>query len=91
VFIPAPAHGRHAHYLFAAALFAILGFHVGVWAVQLAPLSAGLRLDPAVLFAIGLIAQATSLRLALGLLVLTSLAIAGLATRWPGSRSGRAR
>jgi hypothetical protein len=40
---------------------------------------------------IGLIAQATSLRLALGLLVLTSLAIAGLATRWPGSRSGRAR
>ena len=35
---------------------------------------------------IGLLAQATSLRLALGLLVLTSLAIAGLATRWPGSR-----
>jgi fucose permease len=34
---------------------------------------------------IGLIAQATSLRLALGLLVLTSLGIAGLATRWPGS------
>lgn len=33
----------------------------------------------------GLIAQATSLRLALGLLVLTSLAIAGLATQWPGS------
>ena len=49
MFIPAPAHGRHAHYLFAAALFAILGFHVGVWAVQLAPLSAGLRLDPAAL------------------------------------------
>ncbi len=40
---------------------------------------------------IGLIAQATSLRLALGLLVLTSLAIAGLATRWPGARPGRAR
>ena len=40
---------------------------------------------------IGLIAQATSLRLALGLLVLTSLAIAGLATRWPGSALGRAR
>jgi hypothetical protein len=40
---------------------------------------------------IGLIAQATSLRLALGLLVLTCLAIAGLATRWPGSRPGRAR
>ena len=30
---------------------------------------------------IGLLAQATSLRLALGLLVLTSLGIAGLATR----------
>ena len=37
---------------------------------------------------IGLLAQATSLRLALGLLVPTSLAIAGLATRWPGSRPG---
>ena len=36
---------------------------------------------------IGLLAQATSLRLALGLLVPTSLAIAGLATRWPGSRA----
>ena len=33
--------------------------------------------------AIGLLAQATSLRLALALLILTSLAIAGLATRWP--------
>ncbi|MGH3153833.1 MAG: hypothetical protein ACRDOB_24320, partial [Streptosporangiaceae bacterium] len=32
---------------------------------------------------IGLVAQATSLRLALALLILTSLAIAGLATRWP--------
>ena len=32
---------------------------------------------------IGLLAQATSLRLALGLLVVTSLAIAALATRWP--------
>jgi MFS family permease len=32
---------------------------------------------------IGLLAQATSLRLALALLVVTSLAIAGLATRWP--------
>ena len=32
---------------------------------------------------IGLIAQATSLRLALAALVLTSLAIASLATRWP--------
>jgi hypothetical protein len=32
---------------------------------------------------IGLLAQATSLRLALAVLVWTSLAIAGLATRWP--------
>lgn len=32
---------------------------------------------------IGLLAQATSLRLALALLIVTSLAIAGLATRWP--------
>jgi hypothetical protein len=32
---------------------------------------------------IGLLAQATSLRVALGLLILTSLGIAGLATRWP--------
>jgi MFS family permease len=32
---------------------------------------------------IGLLAQATSLRLALAVLVLTSLAIAGLAARWP--------
>jgi MFS family permease len=31
---------------------------------------------------IGLLAQATSLRLVLALLILTSLAIAGLATRW---------
>jgi MFS family permease len=35
--------------LFAASLFGLLGFHVGVWAVQLAPLSAGLGLDPAAL------------------------------------------
>jgi MFS family permease len=32
---------------------------------------------------IGLLAQATSLRVALGLLIVTSLGIAGLATRWP--------
>jgi hypothetical protein len=130
--------------------------HVGVWAVKLAPLAAGLSLDPAALgavvtvaaaaglvtpvrrrgagrpgrpvpgpgdrlrryrdrvraagpgrplrswplrpgvatavgygafivspLAIGLLAQATSLRLALALLVVTSMAIAGLATRWP--------
>ena len=47
--LPARAHTRRAHYLFAASLFGILGFHVGVWAVQLAPLSAGLGLDPAML------------------------------------------
>ena len=47
--LPARARKRRAHYLFAAALFGILGFHVGVWAVQLAPLSAGLGLDPAAL------------------------------------------
>ena len=35
------ASARRAHYLFSAALFGLLGFHVGVWAVQLAPLSAG--------------------------------------------------
>ena len=119
---------HRAHYLFASSLFGILGFHVGVWAVQLAPLAAGLRLGPAKLGAavtvaaaaglvtlslagrsapgrsgqavaattaagygafivspltIGLLAQATSLRVALGLLILTSLAISGLATRWP--------
>ena len=34
---------------------------------------------------IGLLAQATSLRLALALLILTSLAIAALATRWPST------
>jgi MFS family permease len=47
--LPSRARKRRAHYLFAAALFGILGFHVGVWAVQLAPLSAGLGLDPAAL------------------------------------------
>jgi len=40
---------RRAHYLFAASLFGLLGFHVGVWAVQLAPLSLGLGLHPAAL------------------------------------------
>ncbi len=40
---------RRAHYLFAASLFGLLGFHVGVWAVQLASLSAGLGLHPAAL------------------------------------------
>ncbi|HEY1324013.1 MAG TPA: MFS transporter [Streptosporangiaceae bacterium] len=47
--LPARARRRRAHYLFAAGLFGLLGFHVGVWAVQLAPLSAGLRLAPAAL------------------------------------------
>ena len=46
--VPARARARRAHYRSAAGLFGILGFHVGVWAVQLAPLSAGLGLDPAV-------------------------------------------
>ena len=47
--VPARARARRAHYLLTASLFGILGFHVGVWAVQLAPLSAGLGLDPAAL------------------------------------------
>ena len=47
--LPARARKRRAHYLFAAGLLGILGFHVGVWAVQLASLSAGLGLDPAAL------------------------------------------
>jgi MFS family permease len=52
---------RRAHYLFAASLFGLLGFHVGVWAVQLAPLSAGLRLDPAALGAALTVAAAAGL------------------------------
>jgi MFS family permease len=47
--LPARAGKRRAHYLFAAAGFGLLGFHVGVWTVQLAPLSAGLHLEPATL------------------------------------------
>jgi MFS family permease len=47
--VPARARARRAQYLSAASLFGILGFHVGVWAVQLAPLSAGLGLDLAAL------------------------------------------
>jgi len=47
--LPARARTRRAQYLSAASLFGLLGFHVGVWAVQLAPLSAGLGLDPAAL------------------------------------------
>jgi len=52
---------RRAHYLFAAGLFGILGFHVGVWAVQLAPLAAGLGLDPAKLGAAVTVAAAAGL------------------------------
>jgi len=52
---------RRAHYLFAASLFGLLGFHVGVWAVQLAPLSAGLHLDPAALGATVTVAAAAGL------------------------------
>jgi MFS family permease len=55
-----PARAR-AQYLFAAGLFGILGFHVGVWAVQLAPLSAGLGLDPAALGAAVTVAAAAGL------------------------------
>ena len=47
--LPARARKRRAHYPFATGLFGLLGFHVGVWAVQLASLSAGLHLDPAAL------------------------------------------
>jgi MFS family permease len=61
LFTPAPAHRRRAHYLFAAALYGILGFHVGVWAVQLGPLSAGLRLDPAALGAAVTVAASAGL------------------------------
>ena len=52
---------RRAHYLLAASLFGVLGFHVGVWAVQLAPLAAGLRLDPAKLGAAVTVAAAAGL------------------------------
>jgi len=47
--VPTRTRARRAHYLSAASLFGVLGFHVGVWAVQLAPLSAGIGLDPAAL------------------------------------------
>lgn len=42
-----PRSTRHAHYLSAAGVFGVLGFHVGAWAVQLAPLSISLDLNPA--------------------------------------------
>ena len=92
MFTPAPVRGRRAHYLFAATLYGILGFHVGVWAVQLASLSAGLGLDPAALGTAVTVAAMGGLvtLLAGGTLVDRAgrrpvLAIAGLATRWPGS------
>jgi MFS family permease len=59
--LPPRARKRRAHYLFAAGLFVILGFHVGVWAVQLASLSAGLGLDPAALGAAITVAAAAGL------------------------------
>jgi DNA-binding CsgD family transcriptional regulator len=59
--LPARARKRRAHYRFAAGLFGILGFHVGAWAVQLAPLSAGLGLDPAALGATITVAAAAGL------------------------------
>jgi MFS family permease len=40
---------RRAHRLVAAAVFTVLGFHVGVYSVQLAALSAALRLSPGTL------------------------------------------
>lgn len=43
------ARSRRAQYLSAAGFFGILGFHVGVWAVQLAPLSAGIGMNTAAL------------------------------------------
>ena len=42
----AQARSRRSQLRAGVSLFLVLGFHVGVWAVQLAPLSAGLRLDP---------------------------------------------
>jgi MFS family permease len=54
-------HARRAHYSFAAGSFGILGFHVGVWAVELAPLAAGLGLDPARLGAAVTVAAAAGL------------------------------
>lgn len=72
--LPARARKRRAHYLFAAALFGILGFHVGVWAVQLAPLSAGLGLDPAALGVTVAVAAAAGL---VTLFVLASFAADG--------------
>jgi hypothetical protein len=67
---------RRAHYLFTAGLFGMLGFHVGVWAVQLAPLAAGLGLDPAGLGgAFGLLALAGSLATLLPAVLLYGLAV----------------
>ena len=40
---------RRAHRLVAAAVFTVLGFHVGVYSVQLAALSSALRLSPGTL------------------------------------------
>ncbi len=37
---------RRRHHLVAFSFFLVLGFHVGVWAVQLAPLAAALGLEP---------------------------------------------
>ena len=67
--------GRHPKVEMAGGILAVGPQHesaaVGYGAFIVSPLT------------IGLLAQATSLRLALALLVVTSLAIAGLATRWP--------
>ena len=42
-----PTASRRRHLRTSFALFLVLGFHVGVWAVQLGSLTASLRLDPA--------------------------------------------
>jgi MFS family permease len=41
-----PSASRRRHLVLSTSLFLVLGFHVGVWAVQVGSLSAALRLDP---------------------------------------------
>jgi len=55
------------HYLLAAGIFLVLGFHVGVWTVQLAGLATSLRLSPGALGgAVGVAASAGLLTLVWG-------------------------
>ena len=44
--VPARASARRGHRSIAAALFVVLGLHVGAWSVQIAALAVGLRLQP---------------------------------------------